>query len=60
MPDVPRVPMRDDLASLEASGFAFPGSLRDELTALALAGTKTTTDGRAVRGVRGGGGLQDD
>ena len=24
-------------------GFAFPGELRDELTALALAGTKTTT-----------------
>ena len=45
MPDVPRVPMRDDLASLETSGFAFPGSLRDELTALALAGTKTTTAG---------------
>jgi len=45
VPDVPRVPMRDDLASLEASGFAFPGALRDELTALALAGTKTTTAG---------------
>jgi uncharacterized protein YhfF len=39
------VPIRQDLASLEASGFAFPGPLRDELTALALAGTKTTTAG---------------
>ncbi len=37
--------MRADLASLESWGFAFPGSLRDELTALALAGTKTTTAG---------------
>lgn len=45
MPDDARVPIRDDLASLEASGFAFPGPLRDELTALALAGTKTTTAG---------------
>jgi uncharacterized protein YhfF len=39
------VPLRDDLAGLEAWGFAFPGALRDELTALALAGTKTTTAG---------------
>ena len=45
MPDTTRLPIRDDLASLEASGFAFPGPLRDELTALALAGTKTTTAG---------------
>ena len=30
---------------LDAWGFAFPGPLRDELTALALAGTKTTTAG---------------
>ena len=45
MPDAGRAPIRDDLASLEASGFAFPGPLRDELTALALAGTKTTTAG---------------
>jgi uncharacterized protein YhfF len=37
--------VRDDLAGLDASGFAFPGPLRDELTALALAGTKTTTAG---------------
>lgn len=37
--------MRDDLARLPASGFAFPGALRDELTALALAGVKTTTAG---------------
>lgn len=29
----------------DAWGFAFPGPLRDELTALALAGTKTTTAG---------------
>jgi uncharacterized protein YhfF len=39
------MPLRDDLAGLEAWGFAFPGALRDELTALALAGTKTTTAG---------------
>ena len=32
-------------ADLDAWGFAFPGPLRDELTALALAGTKTTTAG---------------
>jgi uncharacterized protein YhfF len=37
--------MRDDLAHLPASGFAFPGALRDKLTALALAGVKTTTAG---------------
>ncbi len=43
--DAPVVPLRDDLAGLEAWGFAFPGPLRDELTALALAGTKTTTAG---------------
>ena len=36
---------RDDLAALDAWGFAFPGPLRDELTALALAGIKTTTAG---------------
>jgi uncharacterized protein YhfF len=34
-----------DLASLPRWGFGFPGPLRDELTALALAGTKTTTAG---------------
>ncbi|OGO57986.1 MAG: RNA-binding protein [Chloroflexi bacterium RBG_16_69_14] len=39
------MPLRDDLASLDAWGFAFPGPLRDELTALALAGVKTTTAG---------------
>jgi len=33
----------DDLAGLPRWGFAFPGELRDELTALALAGAKTTT-----------------
>lgn len=37
------MPIRPDLASLTTWGFAFPGPLRDELTALALAGTKTTT-----------------
>ena len=37
------MPLRPDLASLTTWGFAFPGPLRDELTALALAGTKTTT-----------------
>jgi len=35
----------DDLAGLPRWGFAFPGELRDELTALALAGHKTTTAG---------------
>ena len=39
------MPIREDLAALPAWGFAFPGDLRDELTALALAGTKTTTAG---------------
>jgi uncharacterized protein YhfF len=43
--DAPIVPLRDDLAALDAWGFAFPGPLRDELTALALDGTKTTTAG---------------
>jgi uncharacterized protein YhfF len=42
------VPLPPDLASLPAWGFAFPGPLRDELTALALAGTKTTTAGILV------------
>jgi uncharacterized protein YhfF len=37
--------MRSDLVDLPAWGFAFPGPLRDKLTALALAGTKTTTAG---------------
>jgi uncharacterized protein YhfF len=40
--------MRSDLVGLEAWGFAFPGPLRDKLTALALAGTKTTTAGLYV------------
>ncbi len=39
------VPLPDDIRDLPAWGFAFPGPLRDELTALALAGTKTTTAG---------------
>jgi uncharacterized protein YhfF len=43
--EVSIVPLRADLAALDAWGFAFPGPLRDELTALALAGTKTTTAG---------------
>jgi uncharacterized protein YhfF len=34
-----------DLSVLPSWGFAFPGPLRDELTRLALAGTKTTTAG---------------
>ena len=37
--------LRIDLESLPRWGFASPGALRDELTALALAGTKTTTAG---------------
>jgi uncharacterized protein YhfF len=36
---------RSSDSDLDAWGFAFPGPLRDELTALALAGTKTTTAG---------------
>lgn len=39
------MPLRADLAALPSWGFAFPGPLRDELTAFALAGTKTTTAG---------------
>ena len=39
------MPLPPDLADLPAWGFAFPGPLRDELTRLALAGTKTTTAG---------------
>ncbi|HEX5828011.1 MAG TPA: ASCH domain-containing protein [Candidatus Limnocylindrales bacterium] len=35
----------DDLDALPRWGFATPGPLREELTALALAGTKTTTAG---------------
>jgi len=40
--------VRSDLVGLPAWGFAFPGALRDKLTALALAGTKTTTAGLLV------------
>ena len=40
--------MNEDLAALPRWGFAFPGPLRDELTGLALAGTKTTTAGLLV------------
>jgi uncharacterized protein YhfF len=39
------VPLTADLEGLPAWGFAFPGPLRDELTSLAPAGTKTTTAG---------------
>jgi uncharacterized protein YhfF len=42
MPDMEE---RADLATLGSWGFAFPGPLRDELTALALSGVKTTTAG---------------
>ena len=42
-PDLP-----SSLADLQRWGFAEPGPLRDELTALALAGTKTTTAGLLV------------
>jgi len=35
--------LRADLASLHTWGFGDPGPLRDELTALALSGAKTTT-----------------
>jgi len=37
-----------DLASLPRWGFADPGTLREELIALAIAGTKTTTAGLLV------------
>jgi uncharacterized protein YhfF len=37
------MPLRADLTSLNMWGFADPGPLRDELTAAALAGAKTTT-----------------
>jgi len=40
--------MQDPAFDLPSWGFAFPGPLRDELTALALAGTKTTTAGLLV------------
>ena len=39
---------RPDAARLPRWGFAFPGRIRDELTALALAGRKTTTTGLLV------------
>ena len=42
------MPLRPDLAALASWGFAFPGPLRDELTELALGGTKTTTAGLFV------------
>ena len=45
MGDFPDLPARRDPGALPRWGFAFPGRLRDELTALALAGTKTTTAG---------------
>ena len=42
------MPLAPDLEGLPAWGFAFPGPLRDELTRLALEGTKTTTAGLYV------------
>jgi uncharacterized protein YhfF len=42
------VPLPPNLAGLPSWGFAFPGPLRDDLTRLALAGTKTTTAGLYV------------
>ena len=42
------MPLPPDLEGLAAWGFAFPGPLRDELTRLALDGTKTTTAGLYV------------
>ncbi len=48
MPPNPRTQLPPDLAALERWGFVEPGPLRDELTALALAGTKTTTAGLLV------------
>lgn len=44
----------EDLAGLNRWGFAFPGPLRDELTALALAGRKTTTAGLYAESVADG------
>jgi uncharacterized protein YhfF/N-acetylglutamate synthase-like GNAT family acetyltransferase len=48
VPERPPVPAPDPLEGLPRWGFAFPGPLRDELTRLALAGTKTTTAGLLV------------
>ena len=45
MGDVTDLPVPRDPAALPRWGFAFPGPLRDDLTALALSGTKTTTAG---------------
>jgi uncharacterized protein YhfF len=45
---VPSPDLPSSLADLQRWGFAEPGPLRDELTALALAGTKTTTAGLLV------------
>ncbi len=39
------MPLQADHRDLPGWGFAFPGPLRDELTALALGGVKTTTAG---------------
>ena len=39
------MPLPPELEGLPAWGFAFPGPLRDELTRLAVEGTKTTTAG---------------
>ena len=45
---MPTADLPPELASLPRWGFADAGPLRDELTALALAGTKTTTAGLLV------------
>lgn len=48
MSDFANLPDQADPGALPRWGFAFPGALRDELTALALAGAKTTTAGLLV------------
>jgi uncharacterized protein YhfF len=45
---MPEAPEPTTHLGMPAWGFAFPGPLRDELTALALDGTKTATAGLAV------------
>lgn len=45
---MPDTPQPTTYRGMPAWGFAFPGPLRDELTALALAGTKVATAGLAV------------
>jgi uncharacterized protein YhfF len=52
---MPEPPEPKTHLGMPAWGFAFPGPLRDELTALALDGTKTATAGLAVDYVVDGG-----